>query len=203
MKELIKPISTTLLSILTVFSGFVYINDSTDIKAENINENKTIDSLVQIKKDNIQQIKQQIKKEKEIKKEKARKAKIKKEQKKKEEEQQQRNKTETYILQNNNISQGILTPAKGVNQGPSGKETYYNLPMEGVISIMRSMGNTDKYWIREDGCKMLGDYIMVAAHLDIHPRGSLVETSLGTGIVCDTGTFAYGNANQIDIATNW
>lgn len=97
----------------------------------------------------------------------------------------------------------VLTKSKGVNYGPSGKETYYNLPMGGVVSIMRSMGNTDSYWVRDDGCKMLGNYIMVAANLSVHPRGSLVETSLGTGIVCDTGGFASSNPNQIDIAVTW
>ncbi|EOS59938.1 hypothetical protein C815_01961 [Firmicutes bacterium M10-2] len=97
----------------------------------------------------------------------------------------------------------ILSASAGVNQGPSGKETYYNLPMEGVVSIMRSMGNNDPYWIREDGAKMLGDYVMVAAHLNIRPRGTIVETSLGKGIVCDTGGFASGNPTQLDIATTW
>lgn len=75
--------------------------------------------------------------------------------------------------------------------------------MEGVVSIMRSMGNNDPYWVREDGAKMLGDYVMVAAHLDIRPRGTIVETSLGKGIVCDTGGFAAGNPTQLDIATAW
>lgn len=97
----------------------------------------------------------------------------------------------------------VLTPSAGVNYGPSGKETYYNLDMSGVVSIMRGMGNNDNYWVRSDGAKMLGDYVMVAANLNVHPRGSLVETSLGTGIVCDTGGFAYGNATQLDIATSW
>ena len=97
----------------------------------------------------------------------------------------------------------VLSPSAGVNYGPSGKETYYNLDMSGVVSIMRGMGNNDSYWVRGDGCKMLGNYIMVAANLGVHPRGSLVETSLGTGIVCDTGGFAAGNANQLDIATTW
>ena len=96
-----------------------------------------------------------------------------------------------------------LTPTLGTINGPSGKETYYNLNMSGVIAIMRRMGNTDPYWVREDGCKMLGPYIMVAAHLGLRPRGSLVETSLGTGIVCDTGGFALTNPYQIDIAVNW
>ena len=75
--------------------------------------------------------------------------------------------------------------------------------MSGVIRIMRSMGNTDEYWVRDDGVKMLGDYVIVAANLNVHPRGSLVECSLGTGIVCDTGSFAQSNPYQLDIAVTW
>lgn len=97
----------------------------------------------------------------------------------------------------------VLTAFAGTVTGPSGKETYYNLNMSGVVSIMRGLGNNDEYWVRDDGVKMLGDYVMVAANLDVHPRGSLVETSLGMGIVCDTGSFASGNPNQLDIAVNW
>lgn len=99
-----------------------------------------------------------------------------------------------------------LTASMGVNSGPQGKETYYNLPMDGVVSIMRSMGFDSSeypYWERDDGCKMLGPYIMVAANLDVFPRGSTVECSLGTALVCDTGGFAYENPYQLDIATNW
>ena len=97
----------------------------------------------------------------------------------------------------------VLTPSAGVVYGPSGKETYYNLNMSGVVDIMRSMGNNDEYWVREDGVKMLGDYVMCAANLSVHPRGSLVESSLGTCIVCDTGGFAASNPNQLDIAVTW
>ena len=97
----------------------------------------------------------------------------------------------------------VLTAWLGVVQGPSGKETYYNLDMSGVIDIMRGIGNYDEYWVRSDGVKMLGNYVMVAADLSIRPRGSLVETSLGTGIVCDTGTFIYSDPYQIDIAVTW
>ena len=96
-----------------------------------------------------------------------------------------------------------LTAGSGVNYGPSGKETYYNLDMTGVIYMMRCLGNTDEYWVRSDGCKMLGNYIMIAANLSVHPRGSLVQTSLGTGIVCDAGSFAEEDPNQIDIAVTW
>ena len=97
----------------------------------------------------------------------------------------------------------VINRSNGSVHGPSGKETYYNLPMGGVVSIMRGMGNRDQYWIRSDGCKMLGYYIMVAANLKRHPRGSIVKCSRGYAIVCDTGTFAYSNPNQLDIAVNW
>lgn len=98
---------------------------------------------------------------------------------------------------------GVLTASNGVNYYGNQKETYYNLNMDGVISIAKSQGIEGEYWVREDGCKMYGDYIIVAANLDIHPRGSLVETSLGTGIVLDTGGFAASYPNQVDIATDW
>lgn len=99
-----------------------------------------------------------------------------------------------------------LTASLGVVYGPSGRETWYNLPMEGVIEIMRNMGFTEEehpFWIREDGCKMLGDYIMVAANHEIRPRGSLLETSLGTGRVCDTGAFVLTDPTGVDIAVDW
>lgn len=100
----------------------------------------------------------------------------------------------------------VLTRSAGVVYGPSGKETYYNMDMSGVISIMRGMGfdaDSYPYWVRDDGCKMLGDYIICAANLDVHPRGTTVMSSLGLCLVCDTGGFAYSNPYQLDIATNW
>jgi superfamily II DNA/RNA helicase len=98
---------------------------------------------------------------------------------------------------------GVLSRSAGRINGPSGEETYYNMDMSGVVQIMRSMGNNDEYWVRADGVKMLGNYVMVAANLSVRPRGSLVPTSLGTGIVCDTGGFAAANPTQLDIATAW
>lgn len=97
----------------------------------------------------------------------------------------------------------VLTASSGVNYYGSQRETYYNLDMSGCVNIMRSMGNTDEYWVREDGVKMLGSYVMCAANLNVHPRGSLVETSLGTAIVVDTGGFADSDPYQIDIAVTW
>lgn len=103
-------------------------------------------------------------------------------------------------------SGGKLSKSRGAIQGPSGKETYYNLNMSGVVSIMRRMGFSESeypYNVRADGVKCLGPYVMVAAHLGKRPRGSKVQTSLGTGIVCDTGGFAANNPTQIDVATSW
>lgn len=113
-----------------------------------------------------------------------------------------------------------LTNTMGRNlNGPSGQETYYNMDMSGIVSSLQRGGwmynqcvdtdlidyilDTKGYWVREDGCKMFGDYIMVAAGLDVRPRGSLVQTSLGMGIVVDTGGFAYNDPYQLDIATTW
>lgn len=109
-----------------------------------------------------------------------------------------------------------LSRKLGTVNGPSGKETYYNLNMLGIINSLKSHGSVwqdidpalrqnvaGDYYVRSDGCKMLGPYIMVAAHLGVHPRGSLVETTLGTGVVVDTGAFARSNAHQIDVAVNW
>ena len=97
-----------------------------------------------------------------------------------------------------------LTKSGGVYYGPSGKETYYNLNMNGVVSNAQNMGIEGEYWIREDGCKMYGDYIICAADLNVHPRGSLVESSLGTCIVLDTGGFTTnGSGVALDIAVDW
>ncbi|MDE6024163.1 MAG: hypothetical protein K2G45_01780 [Lachnospiraceae bacterium] len=99
---------------------------------------------------------------------------------------------------------GVLTASGGVNYNANGnKETYYNLDMGQVISNAYSMGITGEYWVRDDGVKMLGDYVMVAACYDVYPKGSLVYTSLGTGIVVDTGSFAESNPYQLDIAVSW
>lgn len=99
-----------------------------------------------------------------------------------------------------------LTRESGVFDGPSGRETYYNLPMGGVVDIMRGCGYSEEdypYWVRDDGAKMLGPYVMVAASFDIRPRGTILECSLGTALVCDTGGFAYSNPYQLDIAVDW
>lgn len=101
------------------------------------------------------------------------------------------------------IEEGVLTPSKGVNWFEGHKETYYNLNMSKVVENAHNNGIDGEYWVRDDGCKMLGDYIMVAAGYSVHPYGSIVGTSLGTGIVVDTGGFASSDPYLIDIAVDW
>jgi len=101
---------------------------------------------------------------------------------------------------------GRLTASLGVFNGPSGREKWYNLPMEGVVKIMRDMGYDEMfypYWVREDGVKMLGDYVMVAANVNERPKGTVLETSLGRGVVCDACAEANGEPTLIDIAVAW
>lgn len=109
---------------------------------------------------------------------------------------------------NSNIPSGNkLTRRLGVFNNRWGhKETYYNLNMSGVVEIMRNKGFSSKkypYWVRADGVKMLGPYIMIAANLNRVSRGKIVQTSLGTAIVADTGSFVRTNPDQYDIAVSW
>ena len=97
----------------------------------------------------------------------------------------------------------VLSRSRGAISGPSGKETYYNLNMSGCINIMSSRGFNEPYWVRSDGVKMYGYYVMCAAGLSIRPKGSIVESSNGLAIVVDTGGFASRNPRQLDIAVTW
>ena len=97
----------------------------------------------------------------------------------------------------------VLSRSRGSVSGPSGKETYYDLNMSGCINIMNSRGFHEPYWVRSDGVKMYGYYVMCAAGLSIRPKGSIVESSKGLAIVVDTGGFASRNPRQLDIAVTW
>ena len=109
--------------------------------------------------------------------------------------------SETY---NDDWTGKTLNKHDGYTYGPSGKETYYNLNMSRCIQYMNDLGYYGEYWVREDGIKMFGNNIMIAANLSKYPKGTLVETSLGTGIVVDTGDFVNnGSGVAIDIAVAW
>lgn len=106
-----------------------------------------------------------------------------------------------------------LTARRGVNQymvtvngrTVERKETYYDLPMGGVMAIgARECGSEAYYTVREDGVKVDTEgYVLVAADLSRYPRCTVVETSLGLGKVYDTGSFALSNPEQFDLATDW
>ena len=95
-----------------------------------------------------------------------------------------------------------LTRSGGVYNGPSGRETYYNLNMNGIVSRAHDRGIEGDYWVRDDGVKMLGDYAMVATNWNYagHEYGAIIDTSLGQGIVVDTG---YMAGDGVDIAVSW
>lgn len=105
----------------------------------------------------------------------------------------------------NGPQENHITKQGGKFFGPSGKETWYNLPMGKCIDIMRGYGYSVEeypYWVRKDGVKMLGEYVMVAANTSVYPKGTVVETSLGTGIVvdhCVRATYDPG----VDICVTW
>lgn len=99
-----------------------------------------------------------------------------------------------------------ITPERGGYIGPSGRETYYNLKMDLCVYYMRELGYDEieyPYWIRDDGAKMLGNYVMCAANWHIRPKGTLLETSLGTAIVVDTGDFVNDYPEGVDLAVDW
>ena len=99
----------------------------------------------------------------------------------------------------------VLNKRMGVNYFNGQKETYYNLRMTGVIRLLDDMGIPHgEYWIRDDGAKMLGDYIMLATDTNRIPKGTIWETSLGRGMIVDhcSGSESYPGV-WIDVAVNW
>lgn len=94
----------------------------------------------------------------------------------------------------------ILTAKIGTVQFNGHKETWYNRPMGRVVKNAQNMGINIDYWVREDGVKMFGPWVIVASHPSV-TRYTFVDTSLGTGIVLDRHT--AGDPNLYDIATAW
>lgn len=98
-----------------------------------------------------------------------------------------------------------LTRSGGVYWNEWGfKETWYNLDMSYCAEMFYDMGHSREeypYAEWEDGTKRLGNYIMIAADLDYYPKGTILCTSLGSGIVVDCGTAIKGP--RIDVAVTW
>lgn len=88
---------------------------------------------------------------------------------------------------------GVLTPEKGVNYFNGHRETYYSqkvLPGYGL--------NIPGRHVASDGTIRDKDGYICVASSD-YPKGTIVETSLGTGKVYDTGCAS----GTIDIYTDW
>ena len=107
-----------------------------------------------------------------------------------------------------------LTSTMGIlTNGPAGEfESFYdadcicNVGMDNCVKYMRDLGydeETYPYYIRDDGVRMFGDYVMVASNNKVLPKGTIIETSLGTAMVVDACGSAEKITNQVDIATNW
>lgn len=98
----------------------------------------------------------------------------------------------------------VLTKRGGVNYYNGHKETWYDLDMTRIVKKAKRIGVPGEYWVSEDGLKMYGDFVIVAADFDVHPYGCVVLTSLGVpGIVLDTGAFTESDPEQIDVAVDW
>ena len=115
---------------------------------------------------------------------------------------------------NNEWDGTVLNSNIGViENGPSGEyETYYDADviseagMDNCVKYMRELGydeETYPYYIREDGVRMFGDYVMVAANTNVLPKGSVLETTLGTAMVVDHCENSEKQAHLVDIAVNW
>lgn len=73
--------------------------------------------------------------------------------------------------------------------------------MERVVRNAQNMGIDAEFWIREeDGCKMFGPWVIVAAHPSV-TRYTFIETSHGTGIVLDR--HKVDDPNLYDLAVDW
>ena len=95
-----------------------------------------------------------------------------------------------------------LNKRDGVCYFEGHKETYYNLPMDRVLERAdRNFGRHHRKWIRDDGCKMYGPFIIAAGAVERY--GEIVNTSLGEAIILDSGAFALNNPEQLDIAVTW
>jgi len=94
----------------------------------------------------------------------------------------------------------ILTAGLGRITYQGHTETWYNLPMQNVVQRAQDMGIPAEYSVRDDGVKMFGPWVIVAAHPS-KIRYTLVDTSLGQGVILDTHEMP--DEELIDIAVEW
>lgn len=95
----------------------------------------------------------------------------------------------------------ILTARAGRITYNGHSETWYDLKMDYVCQRANAIGIEGNYWVRDDGVKMFGPWVILAADWNIHPYGCVLETSRGYGMVLDT--HGAKDRELIDIATDW
>lgn len=107
----------------------------------------------------------------------------------------------------NHLIRGIITLFAVVLTARAGRitfnghtETWYDKPMNRVIGRAQMIGIPADYWIRDDGVKMFGPWVIVAAHKS-KVRYTRLQTSLGEGIILDYHTM--DDPELYDIATDW
>ena len=94
----------------------------------------------------------------------------------------------------------VLTASLGKVTYNGHTETWYDLNMSKVVQRAQDMGIPCEYWVRDDGVKMFGPWVICAGHPS-KIRYTFVQTSLGDGIILDT--HEMDDAELIDIATEW
>lgn len=101
------------------------------------------------------------------------------------------------------LALSVLTAPKGINSFCGHTESWYNLKMTKVVQRADEYyGLSDAYTIREDGVKTYNGFVICAGNFEVHPYGSVIDTSLGTGLILDH-TGKGTDKTLIDIATNW
>lgn len=107
----------------------------------------------------------------------------------------------------NKVIRGIITLFSVILTARAGRitfnghtETWYDKPMNRVIGRVQMIGIPADYWIRDDGVKMFGPWVIVAAHQS-KIRYTRLQTSLGEGIILDYHTM--DDPELYDIATDW
>lgn len=94
----------------------------------------------------------------------------------------------------------VLTASLGKITYQGHTETWYDRPMGRVVQRAQDMGIPCEYWVRDDGVKMFGPWVICAGHPS-KVRYTRIDTSLGEGIILDT--HEMDDTELIDIATAW
>ena len=88
-------------------------------------------------------------------------------------------------------------------EGPSGIETFFNEDVSKLVENAKE-GYIGEYWVRSDGVKMFGEYIICKCKYESNeyhptlPVGTVIPTTIGVALVCSNET-----EEDICIAVTW